>query len=120
MSFFTNLKIGPRLGFAFATVIALATVVVAIGITRLSSLNESLITIGEDRLPKVVTLVEIADDVNLVARELRNQLIWDDPDKLAGSREAIQKSRETITRLYEKITPSIKSESVDTSTSETE
>jgi methyl-accepting chemotaxis protein len=84
MSFFTNLKIGPRLGFAFATVIALATVVVAIGITRLSSLNESLITIGEDRLPKVVTLVEIADDVNLVARELRNQLIWDDPAKLAA------------------------------------
>jgi hypothetical protein len=110
MSFFSNLKIGPRLGFAFATVIALATVVVVIGITRLSSLNESLITIGEDRLPKVVTLVEIGDDVNLVARELRNQLIWDDPAKQAGSREVIEKSRETITKAYEKITPTVRTE----------
>jgi methyl-accepting chemotaxis protein len=92
MSFFSNLKIGPRLGFAFATVIALAAVVVVIGITRLAGLNESLYLIGSDRLPKVVTLVEIGDDVNLVARELRNQLIWDDPAKQAGSREVIQKS----------------------------
>jgi len=98
MSFFYNLKIGPRLGVAFATVVALAAVVVVIGITRLSDLNESLTKIGEDRLPKVVTLVEIADDVNLVARELRNQLIWDDAAKLAGSREVIAKSRETITK----------------------
>ena len=110
MNFLANLKIGPRMGFAFATVIALAAVVVVIGITRLSHLNESLNKIGEDRLPKVVTLVEIADDVNLVARELRNQLIWDDPAKLAGSREIIEKSRETITKAYEKLTPTIRSE----------
>jgi methyl-accepting chemotaxis protein len=47
MSFFYNLKIGPRLGVAFATVIALAAVVVVIGITRLSDLNDSLNKIGE-------------------------------------------------------------------------
>jgi hypothetical protein len=110
MSFFYNLKIGPRLGVAFATVIALAAVVVVIGITRLSDLNESLNKIGEDRLPKVVTLVDIADDVNLAAREVRNQLIWDDPAKQAGSREVIEKSRGTITKAYEKISPTIKSE----------
>ena len=110
MNFFYNLKIGPRLGMAFALVIALAAVVVVIGITRLSHLNESLDKIGSDRLPKVVTLVEIADDVNLVARELRNQLIWDDPQKLAGSREAIAKSLETIAKAYEKITPTVRSE----------
>ena len=110
MNFLSNLKIGPRMGFAFAAVIALAAVVVLIGITRLSNLNESLDKIGSDRLPKVVTLVEIADDVNLVARELRNQLIWEDPAKLAGSREVIEKSRETITKAYEKITPTIRSE----------
>ncbi len=110
MNFFYNLKIGPRLGMAFAVVIALAAVVVVIGITRLSHLNESLDKIGSDRLPKVVTLVEIADDVNLVARELRNQLIWDDPQKLAGSREAIAKSLETIAKAYEKITPTVRSE----------
>ena len=55
-------------------------------------------------------MVEIGDDVNQVARELRNQLIWDDPAKQAGSREVIQKSRETITKAYEKITPTIRSQ----------
>jgi hypothetical protein len=47
MNFLANLKIGPRMGFAFATVIALAAVVVVIGITRFLDLNESLNKIGE-------------------------------------------------------------------------
>jgi methyl-accepting chemotaxis protein len=110
MSFFSNLKIGPRLGFAFATVIALATVVVVIGITRLSHLNESLNKIGEDRLPKVVQTVEMADQVNLIARELRNQLIWDDAAKVAGSVEAVKKARADVVKTLEALTPTIRSD----------
>ena len=110
MSFFSNLKIGPRLGFAFATVIALAAVVVVIGITRLSGLNDSLEKIGSDRLPKVVQTVEIADQVNLIARELRNQLIWDDAAKVAASLEAVKKARADVAKTLEVMTPTIRSD----------
>ena len=48
MNLFFNLKIGPRLGLAFAMLIALAALVVVIGITRLSTLNANLVEIGRD------------------------------------------------------------------------
>jgi methyl-accepting chemotaxis protein len=110
MSFFSNLKIGPRLGFAFATVIALAAVVVVIGITRLSGLNDSLDKIGSDRLPKVVQTVDLGDQVNLIARELRNMLIWSEDGKTAASLEAIKKARADVAKTLEVMTPTIKSD----------
>ena len=71
MNTFNNLKIGARLGLAFAALIALALLVGTIGVTRLSRANESLALIGSDRVPKVQQAAAITDDVNLVARELR-------------------------------------------------
>jgi methyl-accepting chemotaxis protein len=49
---FNNLKIGSRLGLAFAALIALALLVGIIGVTRLSHVNESLALIGSDRVPR--------------------------------------------------------------------
>ena len=75
MHFIANLKIGMRLGLAFAAVIALATAVVMIGITRLSDITDSVTLIGNDRVPKVQKLAQLTDDVNLIARELRFVLV---------------------------------------------
>ncbi len=107
MNFLSNLKIGARLAIAFAGVIALAAVVVGIGITRMGHLNDRLEDVGDNRLPKVTRLVQIADDLNLVARELRNMLIYEDPAKVAAANDAVQKSREGATKAYEQITPTI-------------
>jgi methyl-accepting chemotaxis protein len=75
-------------------VLAAATVVVY-GISRLSNVTDSLTLIGEDRLPRVQKLTDITDNINLIARELRNTLIFNDPAEVAASLEAAGKARAT-------------------------
>jgi outer membrane translocation and assembly module TamA len=105
-----NLNIGPRLGLAFAAVIALAVMVAAIGISRLSTLTDSITLIGNDRVPKVQKLADITDNVNLIARELRNTLVWDDATKVAGALETVKTARADIARTFETLAPTITSE----------
>jgi len=105
-----NLKIGPRLGLAFAAIVLAAALVVAVGISRLSRLTESLSLIGSDRIPKVHKLIEINDGVNLIARELRNALIWDDPAKVKGALDEVLKTREEISTTLDALTPTLQSD----------
>ena len=94
MNTFNNLRIGIRLGLAFATLIALALLVGGIGVNRLSQVNASLALIGGDRVPKVQMAADITDDVNLIARELRNALIWTDETKVQKALDAVREARE--------------------------
>jgi methyl-accepting chemotaxis protein len=110
MGFLSNLKIGSRLGVAFAMVIVLATVVVAIGIARLASVTGSLSVIGDERVPIVQQLVEIGDEVNMISRELPLMLIQDDAAKIAAARDAVAKARDEISKRLDALTANIKSE----------
>ena len=105
-----DLNIGARMGLAFAAVIALAAVVVGIGVTRLSNITENITLIGNDRVPKVQRLADITDDVNLIARELRNSLIWDDTAKIGTALETVLKAREQIGKTLEVLVPTITSD----------
>jgi methyl-accepting chemotaxis protein len=110
MNFVNNLKIGQRLGLAFAVVVATAGLVVAVGITRLGHIDDSLHTISTDRLPKVLQVVRFVDEVNLIARELRNMLIWEEPARIAGAVEVVKKSRADVVKILQELTPTIRSD----------
>jgi len=109
MNLLSNLRIGVRLGLAFAAVIALAAVVVVIGITRLSHITDNISLIGADRVPKVQKLADITDDVNIIARELRDALIFDDAAKVAAALDTAVKAREQIGKLLAELAPTITS-----------
>jgi methyl-accepting chemotaxis protein len=110
MNFVTRLRIGPRLGLAFGALLLAATAVVLYGISRLSNLTESLTLIGEDRVPKVQQLADITDNINLIARELRNTLILEDPAKVSASIEIVNTARNEVTKRFESLTATITSE----------
>jgi methyl-accepting chemotaxis protein len=105
-----KLNLGPRLGVAFAAVIAIAAVVVGIGINRLGVVTDEIVLIGNDRLPKVQQLSEITDDVNLIARELRNAIIFSDPQKINASLETAIAARERIAKTLTALAPTITSD----------
>lgn len=105
-----NLNIGFRLGLAFAAIVALAMVVGFIGVTRLSQLNDSLATIGGERVPKVQHAADIIDELNLAAREQRNALIWKDEAKIQGALAAADGARERAAAIIEAMAPTIVSE----------
>jgi len=104
-----NLNLGPRLGVAFAAVIAISAVVVGIGINRLGAVTDEIVLIGNDRVPKVQQLSEVTDDVNLIARELRNAIIYSDPQKINTAVEAAGAARDRISKTLEALAPTITS-----------
>jgi len=110
MKTLNDLNIGPRIGLAFAAVIGIAAMVVTIGITRLSDLKESLLLIKDDRLPKVVKLADASDDVNLIARELRNALIWESPAQVASALDSAAQARERIGTILDALASTITSD----------
>jgi methyl-accepting chemotaxis protein len=110
MNALNNLKLGTRLGLAFAAIIVLSVIVVVIGITRLSAITESITLIGADRVPKVQKLADVTDDLNLIARELRNALIWEDAAKSKAALETAGQARERIGKNLDALAATITSE----------
>ncbi|MBT9456233.1 MAG: MCP four helix bundle domain-containing protein [Burkholderiaceae bacterium] len=107
MNYFKNLNIGARLGAGFALLIVIAVAVVLLGLSRMAELNTSLQLIDHDRVPKVQKLADISDDVNLIARELRDALIFDDPAQQRAALDLSAKARESIGRQLEQLAPTV-------------
>ncbi len=110
MSPLTRLRIGPRLALGFATLLLAAAAVVLYGINRLSNLTESLTLIGQQRLASVEKLVSVTDNVNLIARELRNTLIFDNPGKVAASLQHAAAARDEVAQTLQALQQAVHSE----------
>ncbi len=109
MKYLAQIRIGPRLAVAFAALVFAAAAVVLYGISRLSHLTESLTLIGQDRIPTVQQLVNITDNSNLIARELRNTLIFDDPAQVASALDTASQARDQASKAFDSLSQSITS-----------
>ena len=93
MKAFSNMKIGARLGLGFGVVVLLLAGVTALGVTRLSTLNDETHLITDDRVPKIVLGGQIRLDVNQVARSLRDMLLTTDAEQTRAFRETLVAAR---------------------------
>lgn len=93
MSAIAKLSIRTRLGAAFAALIALAAMVGVVGLTRLQAISADLTLIRSDQVPIAERVVDIIENFNLISRELREALLWDEPAKVATSLQAVQTAR---------------------------
>ena len=107
---FKNMKIGMRLGLGFGIVLILLAVIAFIGITRLGSINEGLSDVINDKYPKTVMAGDIKDNINQIARSMRNMLLMDDKAKVQKELETVQESRKIIKERMEKLQEVIKSD----------
>jgi len=107
---FKNMKIGVRLGLGFGLVLVLLAVIAFIGITRLSSINDSINDMVNDKYPKIVWANNINDGINQIARSMRNILLMEDKAKIDKELEVIQESRKEIKETLAKLDEKIKSE----------
>jgi methyl-accepting chemotaxis protein len=92
-----NITISRRLwlGFGLLTLLMLAMAVV--GVNRLAQLNRQMNDVIHDKYPKTVIAGDIVDQINLVARSVRNILLLKDAtqiksenDRIIGADKAIQ------------------------------
>lgn len=110
MNVFKNMMIGKRLGAGFGLGVLLIAVIAFVGISRLSSINDALDKIVNDRFPKTEWSNDIFYNINQIARSMRNILIMDKKDDIQKELDTIAESRKIIGANIEKLEKSIKSE----------
>jgi methyl-accepting chemotaxis protein len=105
---FANLKIGTRLGMGFAGLLLLLTLMVGISVGRMSSLNGNVVNMADTQLPKVLVSTEWIVSILQTARQTRNMLLLEDPEKIkaeiAGVMEAKEKRLAYMKQLEQAIT----------------
>ena len=69
---FNNLKIGIRIGLGFLTVLTLLALVIALGLSRLTAINDTVHAITSDRYAKIVRVNSIYEEVNSIALIMRD------------------------------------------------
>ncbi|MBJ6725542.1 methyl-accepting chemotaxis protein [Geomesophilobacter sediminis] len=107
------MKIGSRLGASFAGIICLIMLLSIFTVSRLALINSKVKIITDDQYPKTVLLNEVNENINIIARALRNSVILEDPaqsrqelDRIPltskDSLQCFEKLKQTATSLEEK------------------
>ncbi|GAB3541489.1 methyl-accepting chemotaxis protein [Noviherbaspirillum agri] len=98
-----NMKVGTRLAISFGSVCFLLWVIVAIGISKLSALNDDTESIVHDRWPKIELATEIMMQTDRIALALRNMMLTDNLEDRRKQVDDILDARKAIAKDVEKL-----------------
>ncbi|MHB8949709.1 MAG: methyl-accepting chemotaxis protein, partial [Rhodoferax sp.] len=107
---FSNMKVAARLGLGFFLVILAGLVVAAYGRLQLSAIDTQVTSLVEDRMTKVELLNQVKDNLNLVARAIRNIAMLTDDEAMAAEAQRITQARAKNAELLKTLEGSITSE----------
>jgi methyl-accepting chemotaxis protein len=94
---FGNMKIGKRLAIGFGLVLALLVGLGAVAIWSIGALDAGTRKLAEDRLPKVIQANEINEQINKVARSVRNMVIMESTSEREKEKEQIAEAGRKVT-----------------------
>ena len=105
---FKNLKIGVRLGLGFGFVLILLALISVFAYTRLAALNSEIEDMANDKYPKTILAHDIIDQINIVARSMRNSVLFKQSEEVKKELQRIVDARikvnETLVKLEKTIT----------------
>ncbi|MCX7627728.1 MAG: methyl-accepting chemotaxis protein [Methylophilaceae bacterium] len=107
---FKNLKIGMKLGVSFAIMLAIMVVISVLSIQSMSAMNAEVDNMVNDKFPKTVWANNVIDNVNHIARSMRDALLVKDEKLIKKQIEKIHESRKIILENIEKLQKTITSE----------
>ena len=105
-----NFKIGTRLSLGFGFLLVLMLVVGGYGIKSILELNGEIDLLVEDRMVKVEQANAIIDNVNIIARALRNIIIDEDKGRQIDELRRVADARKKAGDLFETLQKTVKSE----------
>ncbi|MEF8756559.1 MAG: methyl-accepting chemotaxis protein [Accumulibacter sp.] len=100
---FKNLRIGVRLGVGFGAVLGLLILVSTLAYSRLEELNTQIEDIVRHRYPTTATAHDIVDQLNIIARALRNTLLVRQPQEVRKELERVSEARQKIAAGFAKL-----------------
>jgi methyl-accepting chemotaxis protein len=102
-----NLRIGTRLGLAFAALVALLISLALIGMNQLARVAKDTDVIAHDRLIKLSLTQNIENEVNRQSRAIRTALIASDRKVVAAELEKIKDSTPRISEAISQLQATI-------------
>lgn len=102
-----NLRIGTRLGLAFAALVALLISLALVGVNQLARVAKDTDVIAHDRLIKLSLTQNIENEVNRQSRALRTALIASDRKVVAAELEKIKDSTPRISEAVSQLQATI-------------
>ena len=104
-----NLKVGLRLAIGFGVTLVLLVLLAAVAGTRVGTLNELITTQVKELFPKTVIANGIRDDLNVIARALRNAaLMAGDPKRVADELARVAEARSKTATAFAELEKLIK------------
>ena len=97
------MKTGMRFGLGIGLVVVLLLVIAAVSVSRLSQQNERLDFIINERYSKTAMVMEIENEINVIAISLRNMMLTDSQDDMLKQEGKILEARKKIEGNIEKI-----------------
>jgi len=107
MNLLKNLRIGRRLGIAFAISISFSMLLAAYARTALIGINDDLELMVEDRMVKVAQLEQIKDNVNINALAVRNVLLLADAEGKRKQLADVDAASKRTAELFDKLEASV-------------
>jgi methyl-accepting chemotaxis protein len=107
---FKNMKIGVRLGLGFGFVLTLLVAISVLAYARLSTLNSEIGDMVNDKFPKTVVANGIVDQINVIARALRNSALVKKQEDVRNELERVTQARKLIAEGFTNLEKTITSE----------
>ena len=93
MTLLHNLKIGSRLGLAFALILCLMVAVAGVGLASLAGADRTLTNIMENDTKKVILVNSMSEEAHIVARVIRTVVLLNDVEAKGAEARKIQSVR---------------------------
>jgi len=107
---FKDMKIGMRLGMGFGLVLILLAIISSVSYLRVGQVNTEIDGLVNDKFPKTVIANEIIDNINVIARALRNSVLVKQPDQVQNELKRVEDARLKIVEGFDKLEKVILSE----------
>ncbi|MGD0283556.1 MAG: MCP four helix bundle domain-containing protein, partial [Dissulfurispiraceae bacterium] len=108
MTVLKNMKIGMRLSLGFGLVVIMLIATSLIGIANIKNVMEATHRITQDRWPKTVMGNTIVENINVVARAIRNAILVDNAEDMKTELGRVQEARKVISGELEKLDKTVK------------
>jgi len=105
-----KLKVSARLSLGFGTLILLMLIMGATSLVKVGSIHQAFKLVVDDRVPKVAEINEVKDDINQIARSMRNMLILSDAAEIKAETSKVDAARQASTQRLDKLRTQIVSE----------
>ena len=102
------MNVKTRLGLGFAGVLLLMAVIAGLSIYRMNGLLLNIDDMVNDKFPKTVWANNVINNINVIARAMRNTLIVKDKDIIDKELERIREARKNIKANLDKLDEHIK------------